>query len=81
MSPQVPEAAPARPARDRDHRDVAGLRGDLRGTVEEPVLGSMNGKSRRAREITELLLDLVSSYGGGTAGPMTAAVLVSRIAR
>ena len=30
------------------------------------------------REITELLLDLVSSYGGGTAGPMTAAVLVSQ---
>ncbi len=30
------------------------------------------------REITELLLDLVSGYAGGTAGPMTTAVLVSQ---
>src|SRR6266567_798475 len=53
--------------------------GDLRGTVEEPVLRQHEWEIAVAlREITELLLDLVSSYGGGTAGPMTAAVLVSQ---
>jgi hypothetical protein len=30
------------------------------------------------REISELLLDLASSYAGGTAGPMTTAMLVSQ---
>jgi hypothetical protein len=30
------------------------------------------------REITELLLDLVSSSGGGSVGPMTATVLISQ---
>ena len=53
--------------------------GDLRGAVEEPVLRQHEWEIAVAlREITELLLDLVSSYGGGTAGPMTAAVLVSQ---
>jgi len=53
--------------------------GDLRGTLEEPVLRQHEWEIAVAlREITELLLDLVSSYGGGTAGPMTAAVLVSQ---
>jgi hypothetical protein len=53
--------------------------GDLRGAVEEPVLRQHEWDIAVAlREITELLLDLVSSYGGGTAGPMTAAVLVSQ---
>ena len=53
--------------------------GDLRGAVEEPVLRQHEWEIAVAlREITELLLDLVSSYGGGTAGPMTAAVLVAQ---
>src|SRR5690242_8006095 len=53
--------------------------GDLRGAVEELVLRQHEWDIAVAlREITELLLDLVSSYGGGTAGPMTAAVLVSQ---
>ena len=53
--------------------------GDLRGTVEEHVLRQHEWEIAVAlREITELLLDLVSSYGGGTAGPMTSAVLVSQ---
>jgi hypothetical protein len=53
--------------------------GDLRGTVEEPVLQQHEWEIALAlREITELLLDLVSSYAGGTAGPMTTAVLVSQ---
>src|ERR1700759_715466 len=53
--------------------------GDLRGAVEEPVLRQHEWEIAVAlREITELLLDLVSSYGGGTAGPMPAAVLVSQ---
>src|SRR5580692_3412781 len=52
---------------------------DLRGTVEEAVLRRHEWEIAVAlREITELLLDLVSSAGGGTAGPMTAAVLVSQ---
>jgi len=53
--------------------------GDLRGAVEEPVLRQHEWESAVAlREITEFLLDLVSSYGGGTAGPMTAPVLISQ---
>ena len=53
--------------------------GDLRGAVEEPVLRQHEWEIAVAlREITELLLDLVSSYGGGTAGPMTSAILVSQ---
>ena len=53
--------------------------GDLRGAVEELVLRQHEWDIAVAlREITELLLDLVSSYGGGTAGPMTATVLLSQ---
>jgi hypothetical protein len=53
--------------------------GDLRGAVEEPVLRQHEWDIAVAlREITELLLDLASSYGGGTAGPMTTAVLISQ---
>ena len=53
--------------------------GDLRATVAEPVLRWHEWEVAVAlREITELLLDLVSSYAGGTAGPMTTAVLVSQ---
>jgi hypothetical protein len=53
--------------------------GDLRGTMEEPVLRRHEWEIAVAlREITELLLDLVSSSAGGRAGPMTAAVLVSQ---
>src|SRR2546429_5940268 len=43
--------------------------GDLRGAAEEPVLRQHEWDIAVAlREITELLLDLVSSYGGGPAG-------------
>ena len=53
--------------------------GDLRGTVEEPVLRQHEWEIAVAlREITELLLELVSSYAGGTAGPMTTAILISQ---
>ena len=53
--------------------------GDLRGTVAEPVLRRHEWEIAVAlREITELLLDLVSSYARGAAGPMTTAVLVSQ---
>jgi hypothetical protein len=53
--------------------------GDLRGSVAEAVLRQHEWDIAVAlREITELLLDLVSSHGGGTAGPMTTAVLVSQ---
>lgn len=53
--------------------------GDLRGTVEEPVLQQHEWEIAVAlREITALLLDLVPSYAAGTAGPMTIAVLVSQ---
>jgi len=53
--------------------------GDLRGTVAEPVLQQHEWEIAVAlREITELLLDLVSGYAGGTAGPMTTAVLISQ---
>ena len=52
---------------------------DLRGAVEEPVLRQHEWDIAVAlREITELLLDLVSGYAGGTAGPMTTAILVSQ---
>lgn len=53
--------------------------GDLRAAVEEPVLRRHEWEIAIAlRDITELLLDLVSNYAGGTAGPMTTAVLVSQ---
>ena len=52
---------------------------DLRGAVEEHVLRQHEWEIAVAlREITELLLDLVSSAGGGTAGPMTATVLAAQ---
>jgi hypothetical protein len=52
---------------------------ELRSTVEEPVLRQHEWEIAVAlREITELLLDLVSSYAGGMGGPMTTAVLVSQ---
>jgi hypothetical protein len=52
---------------------------DLRDTVEEPVLRQHEWEiAVSLREITELLLDLASSYGGGTVGPMTAGILVSQ---
>jgi hypothetical protein len=50
---------------------------DLRGAVEEHVLRQHQWEiAVSLREITELLLDLVSSAGGGTVGPMTATVLL-----
>jgi hypothetical protein len=53
--------------------------GDLRGTVQEPVLRVHEWEIAVAlREITELLLDLVASNAGGTPGPMTAPVLISQ---
>jgi len=53
--------------------------GDLRGAVEEPVLRQHEWEIAVAlREITELLLDLVSSYAAGAAGPMTTTMLVSQ---
>ena len=53
--------------------------GDLRGAVEEPVLRQHEWEIAVAlREITELLLELVSSYAGGTAGPMTTTILISQ---
>jgi hypothetical protein len=53
--------------------------GNLRGTLEEPILRQHEWEIAVAlREITELLLDLASSYAGGTAGPMTTSVLVSQ---
>jgi len=52
---------------------------DLRGTVEEAVLRQHEWEiAVSLREITELLLDMVSSAGGGTAGPMTASVLLAQ---
>jgi hypothetical protein len=51
----------------------------LRGNVEEPVLRQHEWDIAVAlREITELLLDLVSDYAGGMGGPMTTSVLVSQ---
>jgi hypothetical protein len=53
--------------------------GDLRGTLQESVLRQHEWEIAVAlREITELLLDLVSSYAGGTAGPMTTPILLSQ---
>src|SRR5580693_468892 len=53
--------------------------GDLRGAVEESVLRQHEWEIAVAlREISELLLDLVSGYAEGAAGPMTTAVLVSQ---
>ena len=50
--------------------------GDLRDTLQEPVLRQHEWEIAVAlREITELMLDLVSGYAGATAGPMTTAVL------
>lgn len=52
---------------------------DLRGAVGEAVLRQHEWEiAVSLREITELLLDMVSSAGGGTAGPMTASVLVAQ---
>src|SRR6202451_3336566 len=57
-------------------RDYAG---DLRGTVQESVLRQHEWEiALSLREITELLLDLVSSNAGGTPGPMPAPVLISQ---
>ena len=53
--------------------------GELRATVAEPVLRQHEWDIAAAlREITELLLDVESGYAGGTAGPMTTAVLASQ---
>ncbi|HEX4063957.1 MAG TPA: hypothetical protein VHY58_23335 [Streptosporangiaceae bacterium] len=53
--------------------------GDLQGTLAKPALQQHEWEIAIAlREITELLIDLVSSYAGGTAGPMTTAVLTSQ---
>jgi hypothetical protein len=53
--------------------------GDLRGTLEESTLRQHEWDIAVAlREITELLIDLASSYAGGTAGPMTTSVLISQ---
>ena len=47
--------------------------------MAEPVLRLHEWEIAVAlREITELLLDLVSDYAGGMAGPMTTAVLLSQ---
>jgi hypothetical protein len=52
---------------------------DLKGAVEESVLRRHEWEiAVSLREITELLLDLASSYAGGTAGPMTTAILLSQ---
>jgi hypothetical protein len=53
--------------------------GDLQEAVEKDVLRQHEWEIAVAlREITELLLDLVSSSAGGTAGPMTTAILISQ---
>jgi hypothetical protein len=53
--------------------------GDLRAAVEESVLRRHEWQIAVAlRDITELLLELVSGYGGGAAGPMTTTILVSQ---
>jgi hypothetical protein len=52
---------------------------DLRATVDVPVLRQHEWEIAVAlREITELLLDLVASGGGGLVGSMTAIVLLSQ---
>jgi hypothetical protein len=53
--------------------------GDLRAAVEEPVLRWHEWQIAVAlRDITELLLELASGYGGGAAGPMTTTILLSQ---
>jgi len=53
--------------------------GELHSAVDEPVLRRHEWEIAVAlREISELLLDLASSYAGGTAGPMTTTMLVSQ---
>ena len=53
--------------------------GDLQAAVEEPVLRRHEWHIAVAlRDITELLLELVSGYGGGAAGPMTTTILLSQ---
>ena len=52
---------------------------DLRAAVDEPVLRWHEWQIAIAlRDITELLLDLVSGYAAGAAGPMTTAILLSQ---
>jgi len=52
---------------------------DLRGAVDEPVLRWHEWQIAIAlRDITELLLDLVSGYAAGAAGPMTTTILLSQ---
>jgi hypothetical protein len=52
---------------------------DLRETIREFVLRQHEWEIAVAlREITELLLDLASTSGGGPVGPMTATILVSQ---
>ena len=52
---------------------------DLRAAVEEPVLRWHEWHIAVAlRDITELLLELASGYGGGAAGPMTTTILLSQ---
>jgi hypothetical protein len=52
---------------------------DLCEAVQESVLRQHEWEiAVELREITELLLDLVSSSAGGTAGPMTAAILLAQ---
>src|SRR6202042_2592003 len=53
--------------------------GELHSAVDERVLRRHEWEIAVAlREISELLLDLASSYAGGRAGPMTTAMLVSQ---
>jgi len=53
--------------------------GDLRAAIEEPVLRWHEWQIAVAlRDITELLLELASGYGGGAAGPMTTTILLSQ---
>jgi hypothetical protein len=52
---------------------------DLHGAVQQPVLRQHEWEIAVAlREITELLLDLTSSYAASAAGPMTTAILASQ---
>ncbi|HWG03042.1 MAG TPA: hypothetical protein VG164_14485 [Trebonia sp.] len=52
---------------------------DLHTTVGEPTLRQHEWEIAVAlRDITELLLELVASYGAGGGGPMTTAVLASQ---
>jgi hypothetical protein len=52
---------------------------ELRSAVDEPVLRWHEWEiALSLREITELLLELASGYAGGTAGPMTTAILLSQ---